>query len=104
MTTFTRRAVQVLSEEWERWQEQPGPKDYFNSEAVYRILVDEGWPIPDYALDELWKELKENEQIEGRDFMGRDAWKQHGNWRIVWVNPDILDDTIYLEGDDYRLV
>ncbi len=111
MTTFTRRAVQILSEEWEQWQEQRTEKiergeqvDYFNSEAVYRRLADEGWPIPDYALDELWKELKQNEQIQGTGFLDADKWKMHGNWRFVWINPDILDETLYLEGDDYRIL
>ena len=104
MTTFTRRAVEILVEEWERWSEKSPPKDYFSSEAVFQRLVDEGWPIPEYALDELWKELKKNKQIKGTGFIGRDAWKQHGNWRFTWVNPHILDDTIYLEGDDYRFL
>jgi hypothetical protein len=26
----------------------------------------------------------------------------HGNRRFMWVNPGILDDTLYLGGDDYQ--
>lgn len=104
MTTFTRKAVQILSEEWERWSDTPPPKDYLRSQVIYERLVAEGWDVPDYALDELWEHLRDTEQIRGPRFMGRDGWRMHGNRQFMWVNPDILDDTLYLEGDDYRIL
>ena len=104
MTTFTRRAVEILVEEWERWWSKPPPKDYPKSDAIYERLVAEGWKVPDYALDELWEHLRAREQIKGSGWLGSDGWRMHGNWTFMGVNPHILDDTAYLEGDDYRFL
>ena len=100
MTTFTRRAVQILSEEWERWSETSPPKEYLKSKVIYERLVAEGWDVPDNALNDSW----ETEQIRGPRFLGRDGWRMHGNRRFMWVNPGILDDTLYLGGDNYQIL
>lgn len=93
MTDLERRAVEVLSEEWARWEEMPTPKDYPKSRPVYERLIAEGWDVPDYALSELWEKLKLWDQIAGAGFLGRDAWREDGNWEFRWVNPDIVDES-----------
>ncbi len=105
MTTFTRRAVEILVEEWERWwSAKPRPKGYLESGVIYERLVAEGWDVPDYVLDKLWERLRAEEQIKGPGLQGKDGWRMHGNRTFMGVNPHILDDTAYLERDDYRLL
>lgn len=89
--TFWRRAVEMLHEESKEAQQ-------VESKNVYRRLRDEGWEVPDYALDNLWKQLADRGQIRGPAMLGRDEIARHGNRIITWVNPDILEDTSRFAG------
>ena len=90
MRTLRRRAIEVLRSEWEK---RGGSE--LRSADVHRCLTDEGWEVPDYELRELWEILKDERQIKGPPpATDGDAVRLHGNRRITWVNPDILEETL----------
>jgi hypothetical protein len=47
----------------------------------------------DYALLHLWEKLRYVDYIAGGPVLGGDetTTRQHGDWYIQWLHPDILD-------------
>lgn len=93
MRTLRRRAVELLHDEWKRSGEAA-----VGSEDIYRRLRKEGWEVPDYELKELWELLVAERQVRAAPALDAEATRQHGDRRISWVNPDILEETLGVEG------
>jgi hypothetical protein len=91
--TLRRRAIELLLDEW-----KGGGEAAVRSEDVYRRLTDEGWEVPDYELNELCELLVVERQIKALPALDAKAMRQHRDWRITWVNPDILEETLGAEG------
>lgn len=93
MRTLRRRAIELLRDEWEG-----GGEAAVGSEDIYRRLREEGWEVPDYELKELWELLVAERQVRAAPASNTGATRQHGDRRISWVNPDILEETLGVEG------
>ena len=90
---LTQRAIDILADEWRRWEERPTPKDYPSSKAVYDRLIAEGWTVPDNALRELWTQLDMFGYIRAAMYQAnRDRWRTDGLADFVHVDLDRLDE------------
>jgi hypothetical protein len=73
---------------------EEGGEAAVGSDDVYRRLIEEGWEVPDYELKELWELLVVERQVRAWPAVDAEATRQHGDRRITWVNPDILEEML----------
>jgi hypothetical protein len=91
------RAVEVLDDEWQKLQEKKerggAVEQGLGTEHVYRRLLEEGWDVPDYALNKLWESLAAFGRIRGQRVDDGGGMELHGARLITWVSPAILEET-----------
>jgi len=63
---------------------------HIESKALFTRLWDQQVEIPDYAMHNALKYLKEQGCIRGAGYIGRQAVRQHGAMTITWVNPGCI--------------
>ncbi len=57
-----------------------------DSEEIYDKLIQAGQEVPELAMADILKKLKENGLIKGAFYTNREAAHKHGAASIMWVS------------------